>query len=222
MMYMQGGASAPRRWRVADAADKKSEPDMLSRVAKLETGLDALAADQHAMRGAFDSFATEVRTALQSISSEIASGQRTPWGTLASWAGVLFVVGAAVVGVVESQVQRNQARLDSLNAQLAARGEWMGRHDQTLSDIRATQASRQAYVRDVPVLAERIRSLEDARALSLEPIRQAVLRVEGGLTTLEMRMDETMRTRFSHDDWHREKALWETRFQAIEAKRAKE
>ena len=195
---------------------------MLSRVAKIEAGLTSLADDQHIMRGAFDAFASEMRGRLEGLSAEIATTQRTPWGTLASWAGVLIVVGAAVVGVVESQVQRNQYRLDALSAELSTRGEWMGRYGQQLDDARATQLRRSAVVAEVPVLAERIRLLEDARALSMEPLRQGLLRLEGAVGTIEARLDSMANSRFTKEDWIAEKSLLESRFRSLEAQGTKE
>lgn len=115
---------------------RPSETDLSGRVARIEAGLEALMGDvaqfvtttsasvkqlgeqfadaNRETNEALRRFASETNAIINSITLRQEESRRTPWSTLAAWAGVTLMVGGVFGGIIRSDITENRGRIEKL------------------------------------------------------------------------------------------------------------
>lgn len=73
-------------------------------------------------------------TSLKASVQQLLSAQKTQWGPLASWAGVIFAIGSVVVGSIYLQLRETNDMAKNTHTLLFEREHERGRRDQMIDD----------------------------------------------------------------------------------------
>jgi len=72
--------------------NRMAEPNLEPRVTALETSITSLTEDVRSLGRSLERYADSTTTQITELSSKFSASQKTPWGVLASWAGVVLVI----------------------------------------------------------------------------------------------------------------------------------
>lgn len=178
-------------------SDPKWHSDIAERITSLESDSRALSAGQHELSSSFQTFASDMRGAIQTLQERLTASQRTPWSTLASWAAVVITIialgGAGFVRDV-SRIETTQA---IIRGDVEARSAWIGQASASLERLHQDQVALAGAHADVPVIAERVLRI-DSQVAHLDEMLQREMRIldqtaATGLEALDRRLQQEMR-----------------------------
>lgn len=83
------------------------------RVAKLETAQKGLASDLQRLADSIISLGSDMRSSMDSLQQQIVDQNKTPWATLASWAGVVLIIWGLITASYVRDLHDLEAQVES-------------------------------------------------------------------------------------------------------------
>lgn len=125
-----------------------SEHDLPAAFAGLSTRVDGLASDlaEYAKatneqiretNASLREFASNTNASIQALGLRQEESRRTPWSTLAAWAGVVLGIGGVFGSIVMSRIDGVQARADAISTKAMTDAYDFGRRDAEITQLQA-------------------------------------------------------------------------------------